>query len=106
MKASTIWKNGIRKDLAMQWRIAVNEILHQLGKTRQDLADFCGLSRVSICMMLCRDDCHLTGIQFLGTMRALEEMIKSSSIDPIRKEAAQKHYDKINDDYLNHGFRE
>lgn len=106
MKASTMWKNGIRKDLAMKWRIAVNEILYQLGKTRQDLADFCLLSRVSITKMLCRDDCQLTGIQFLGAMRAIEEMIKSSAVDPIRKEAAQKHYDMVNDDYLNHGFRE
>ena len=106
MKASTIWKNGIRKDLAMQWRIAVNGILYQLGKTRQDLADFCLLSRVSITKMLCRDDYQLTGVQFLGTMRALEEMIKSSAVNPVRKKAAQKYYDDVNNDYLSHGFRE
>lgn len=104
MKSKTTLKNGIQKDLVYIWRIAVKNILWELGKTRKDLADHCGLSRQSLTLMLCRDDLHLTGIQFLGTLRALDEMIRECDADQIRKQCAQQYYDKVEACYLKTGF--
>jgi hypothetical protein len=104
VKCQTTLKNGIQKDLVVLWRMTVRNILYALEKRQQDLADICGLSRQSLATMLCRDDFHLTGIQFLGTMRALEELIRDCDADRERKRCARTYYDKLQECYAKTGF--
>lgn len=99
-------KKGIRTDLVLMWRIALRNILWELGKRQEDFAKKIGLSRQSLSTMLQRDDLHLTGIQFLGTMRGLEEMIRESDADQIRKNAAWSYWEQVDAFYHKFGFRE
>jgi len=71
-------KPGIRYDLVVLWRKNVRGILDILGCSQGELAKACGICRSSITLLLTNREHRLTGIQFLGTMHALDRIIETS----------------------------
>lgn len=96
---------GIRIELSKLWRRNVLKIMHVMHFTQVDLGIKCNHTRQAISNMLNRDDYHLTGIQFLGTIHALKEMIEESNRDNRNKLLASEYLEEIQQEYLKKGLR-
>lgn len=97
-------KKGIRVELVELWRRNVRIIFDVMHFTQTDLADKMGRTRTSISTMMTREDLHMTAIQFLGSLRGLEEMIWESDADELSKALALSYLDEIDKDYLEKGL--
>lgn len=97
-------KKGIRLELAMLWRKNVKMIMDLMRFTQKDIASKIECSRPNVSYMLSNDDFHLTGIQFLGTLRCLHEMIEESDINEERKAFARSYWEEIDQDYQDKGL--
>lgn len=97
-------KKGIRVELSRIWRKNVIHILDEMGILHQELAERCGLKRSSITTMLTREDYHLTGIQFLATIRAIRDMIMDSNIPDLDRCKLLEYLNEIENDYQENGL--
>ncbi len=105
MKTSYKGNNGIREELAILWQRNVQMILCIANFRHEDLGDMIGVSRQTISTMLRRDDHHLTGIQFLGTMQGLRYMIEAWSADDRLKNLVLDLYSEIDNNYKEKGLK-
>lgn len=97
-------KPGIRPDLAALWRRNVRGILSILGCSQGELATACGVSRASINAFLRNREHRLTGIQFLGTMHALDRIIDRADVSWQTRSLARDLWDQINEEWKVNGL--
>lgn len=95
----------IREDLVLVYRANVKDILYLLHLRHEDFAQMLGVSRQAVSTMLTRPDLRLTCVQYLATLRALDEclMERDEDTDPKAK-VARMLWNKLNDEYLENGL--
>ena len=105
MKTNYKGKNEIREELAILWQRNVHMILNIANFRHEELGKMVGVKRQTINTMLNRDDHHLTGIQFLGTMQGLKRMIEVWSADERLKNLVLDLYEEIDNNYKEKGLK-
>ena len=96
-------KEGIRIDLVKLWRTNTWIIVHLLGYKTSDLAKKVDVSRQLITTLFNNKYYRMTGIQFLGLMEGMRELMDEKRNLP-EYEKAMKFYMEIKEEYTKNGL--